>query len=363
MKPVIINNGDELFVGADEFNVAGLVGHLNIGSVYNSEAAVEINCPNRSGNGIIAGGLVAKVQSSVVHSSMAMPQIYTYSSNNGPVGGLIGSSTASSPSAEISNSFVNAIFNFDGTPKAGGLIGSNDHTNIRNCYVNWHDCTPASYQNFKGVVNQAGTGSDIDYCYVKQGVAVENFGSTCGSNCNNYTSTVNADQLGYMYFDNIIEGDTTLTARLNINAMEMNSIANDSIYSHWARPGLAEINGDLPVLLLNEFDVFVTQGEESKRLCHQGNFRCLSTYAGGAALQYGGPVRDDNEVDSALTREQEGSIKDCLFIYGDVNSVGTGLTITQGKVSYHEDASILSPGQLTEFANNYVGISVDILAK
>lgn len=359
VKPVIINNGDVSFVGADEFNVAGLVGHLNIGSVYNSEAAVEINCPNRSGNGIVAGGLVAKVQSSVVHSSMAMPQINTYSSNNGPVGGLIGSSTASSPSAEISNSFVNAIFNFDGTPKAGGLIGSNDHTDVRNCYVNWHDCTPSSYENFKGVVNQAGTGSDIDYCYVKQGVAVENFGSSCGSNCNNYTSTVNADQLGYMYFDNIIEGDTTLTARLNINAMEMNSTANDSIYSHWARPGLAEINGDLPVLLLNEFDVFVTQGNESKRLCHQGNFRCLSTYAGGAALQYGGPVRDDNEVDSALTREQEGSIKDCLFIYGDVNSVGNNLDITQGKVSYHEDASILSPGQLTEFANNYVGISFD----
>ena len=363
INPVIAN--------ANLFNVGGLVGRLDIGKVSNSEAAVALVCPDESQLGYIAGGLIGSVQSSMVHSSMAMPSITvndtivdmpndTDPAVHSLVGGLIGSSTSTS-SAEIRNSFVNALYDLKGTPEVGGLLGNNDHTIVRNCYVNWHGGTPAS-SVFKGVVKQAGTGSDIDYCYVKQGVTVENFGSSCGSNCFNYTPTVNADQLGYMYYDNLIEGDTTLMARLNINAKEMNRVANDSIYSYWARPGLAEINGDLPVLLLNEFDVFVTEGNTSKRICHQGNFRSLSTYAGGVALQYGGPVRDDDELKSALVREQDGSNKDCLFIYGDVRSVGADFEvaqITQDKVSIHEDVSIIDPGKLTEFANTYVGISFD----
>ena len=362
INPVIAN--------ANLFNVGGLVGRLDIGKVSNSEAAVALVCPDESQLGYFAGGLIGSVQSSMVHSSMAMPSITVNDivvdmpNESQPVhtmvGGLIGSSTATS-SAEIRNSFVNALYDLKGTPEVGGLLGNNDHTIVRNCYVNWHGGTPAS-SVFKGVVKQAGTGSDIDYCYVKQGVTVENFGSSCGSNCFNYTPTTNADQLGYMYYDNLIEGDTTLMARLNINAKEMNRVANDSIYSYWARPGLAEINGDLPVLLLNEFDVFVTEGNTSKRICHQGNFRSLGTYAGGVALQYGGPVRDDNELKSALVREQDGSNKDCLFIYGDVRSVGADFEvaqITQDKVSIHEDVSIIDPGKLTEFANTYVGISFD----
>ena len=360
VNPVIAN--------ANLFNSGGLVGRLNIGEVSNSEAAVALVCPDKSQSGYFAGGLIGSVQSSKVHSSMAMPSI-TVNAATGTesvkslVGGLIGSSTATSPPAEISNSFVNALYDLDGAPEVGGLLGSNDHTVVRNCYVNWHDDAP-SLNIFRGIVKQAGVDSDIDSCYVKQGVAFANFGDDCGDKCFNYTSTINADRLGYMYYDNIIEDDTTLVARLNINAMGMNKLANDSTYAHWARPGLAEINGDLPVLLLDEFDVFVTVGGQSKRLYHQGSFRSVGTYAGGPALQYGGPVRDDNELDSALARTKEKNehnqdISDCLFVYGDVNTVGSNVDITQAKVSYHEDVSVINPGKLSSFANNYVGISFD----
>ena len=228
--------------------------------------------------------------------------------------------------------------------RANGMEMKNCYSHMRNELTN----TPV----FKGMINQFnGSSNVIDYCYVEQGYTFEN----CGVHSNNYTSTTSPDKLGYMYYDNIIEGDTTLVARLNINAMAMNKLGNDSTYAHWSRPGLAEINLDLPVLLLCEFD-----GEA----IYQGKFRSVGTYEGGRALQYGGPVRDDNELDSALARtlekdEDDQDIPDYLFVYGDVINVGSNLAITQSKVSYHEDVSIIDPGCLSQFANNYVGITFD----
>jgi hypothetical protein len=353
VNPVIANAStfNPAITAANTFNVGGLVGYQEQGAVTNSEAAVKIGCPDRNGSGIIAGGLVAKVVSGVVHSSMAMPEISIGASAAGPMGGLVGNAANNS---SIENSFVNATFNINQSNqsvKAAGLLGRIDGTEMKNCYAHMRNeltNTPV----FKGMINQfVGTNNDIDYCYVEQGYTFEN----CGEHSNNYTSTTSPDKLGYMYYDNIIEGDTTLVARLNINAMAMNKLGNDSTYAHWSRPGLAEINLDLPVLLLCEFD-----GEA----IYQGKFRSVGTYEGGRALQYGGPVRDDNELDSALARtlekdEDDQDIPDYLFVYGDVINVGSNLAITQSKVSYHEDVSIIDPGCLSQFANNYVGITFD----
>ena len=308
-----------------------------------------VGCPNKSGDDIIAGGLVAKMVSGEIHSSMAIPEMLIGASSSGPVGGLVGSSS----SGDIRNSFVNGKFTINSSNvKAAGLLGKANGARMLNCYVFVYNELTSS-PVYEGIVNEVSGSNDIDYCYVEEGYALT------GSNSKNFTATASSDKLGYMYSDNIIENDTTLMGRLNLNAMRMNKTAHDSIYSHWSRPGLAEINGDLPVLLLNEFDVFATVGGVTKRLCHQGNFRSVGTYAGGHALQYGGPVRDNNELQSALTREKAGTDPDCLFVYGDVNSVGSGFTVTQGKVSYQEDVAILDPGQLTDYANNYVGISFD----
>ena len=333
---------------ASTFNVGGLVGCLGLGSVTNSEAAVEIGCPDRNGSGIIAGGLVAKMESGVVHSSMAMPVMHIGASSAGPIGGLVGNASNNS---SIKNSFVNGTFNINldnQSVKAAGLLGRIDGTEMKNCYAHMRNELTSSTV-FKGIVNQLTGTNNIDYCYVEDGYAINS--TECGVNSHNYTFTTSPDRLGYMYYDNVIEGDTTLVARLNLNAWSMNP-TTDTTYAHWARPGLAEINGDLPVLLLCEFD-----GDS----IYQGSFRSVGTYEGGRALQYGGTVRDGdaNELDAALTREQVGVDKDCLFVYGDVRAVGSSLAITQGKVSYHEDVSILNPGTLSEFANNYVGITFD----
>ena len=353
VNPVIANAStfNPAITDANTFNVGGLVGYQELGDVTNSEAAVKIGCPDKNGSGIIAGGLVAKVESGVVHSSMAMPEISIGESAAGPMGGLVGNAANSS----IKNSFVNATFDINSSNQyvqAAGLLGRIDGTEMKNCYAHMRNeltNTPV----FKGMINQFnGSSNVIDYCYVEQGYTFE---ENCGVHSNNYTSTTSPDKLGYMYYDNIIEGDTTLVARLNINAMAMNKLGNDSTYAHWSRSGLAEINLDLPVLLLCEFD-----GEA----IYQGKFRSVGTYEGGRALQYGGPVRDDNELDSALTRalekdEDDQDIPDYLFVYGDVINVGSNLAITQSKVSYHEDVSIIDPGCLSQFANNYVGITFD----
>ena len=334
---------------ANTFNVGGLVGYQEMGAVFNSEAAVKIGCPDRNGSGIIGGGLVAKVESGVVHSSMAMPEMLIGAASAGPMGGLVGNAANNS---SIENSFVNAMFNINQSNqsvKAAGLLGRANGMEMKNCYSHMrNELTGSSV--FKGIINQFVGTNDIDYCYVEQGYSFDN----CGVHSDNYTYTTSPDNLGYMYYDNIIENDTTLVARLNINAWSMNP-STDSTYAHWARPGLAEINGDLPVLLLCEFDA---------DSIYQGNFRSVGTYEGGRALQYGGPVRDDNELDSALARtlekdEHDQDIPDYLFVYGDVKNVSSSLAITQSKVSYHEDVSILNPGKLSDFANNYVGITFD----
>ena len=180
------------------------------------------------------------------------------------------------------------------------------------------------------------------------------------SNCGKYTPVITSNNLGYMYYDNVIVGDTTLVSHLNRQAQALNGSGNT--YSYWARPGLAEINGDLPVLLLDDND---------GATIYKGQFRSVATYDRGAldsdshpVLQYGGPVRDgdgyDGQLEKALVRMTAGT---SLFIYGDIdeNEVidATDIVTTNTKVSIHEDAAIMRPGTLKNYGNTYVGVSFD----
>ena len=365
---------------AETFNLGGLVGCMEddfnkTSIVSNSEAALKIDCPVMSESPIAAGGLVAKLVSGEVHSSMAMPfmnhsdSLTKYSAVGSVMGGLVGYSV----NGRINNSFVNGRFSIidakanKGKVFVGGLLGENESAIVRNCYVNIpndNDLTNAYI--FRGIVSdnpsQSSTNDLVDSCYVKQGYSIH--ADTCGSYSGRFAPTYSADMFGYMYADNrVVTGadgnstDTTLFLMMNRWVDTINKHNGNHKYARWARPGLQEINGDLPVLLLSEFD-----GKKA----HQGGFRSVGTYAGGNVLQYGGPARDSvrsnlHEVDDALAREQVGTNKDNLFIYGDVEKVGAG-SITQGKVSIYEHASIKSAGVLANeesFNNTYVGITFD----
>lgn len=339
---------------ANAYNIGGLVGCLE-GEVSNSEAALSITAPNIASADMTIGGLVGKLESGEIHSSMAMPWITTLSNFNGTVGGLVGNANGNATaSGAIYNSFVNGEFSLVGAPKAGGLLGANNGATVQNCYVNWG--TQGSLgSTFKSIVNEVNSGT-VDYCYDKHDIEIA--AGTVGSHSTDYTPAASADLLGYMYKDNVIQTGTdtymALFKRMNEWA-DANNTGGSHKYARWARPGMGEVNGDLPVLLLGEFD---------SENAYQGGFRSVSTYAGTTALQYCGPVRDGNELDAALTRplkqRTDGStIPEYLFVYGDINSVGTGLNINRSKVSIHEDVAILDAGSLAEFKDTYVGVTFD----
>ena len=347
---------------SDELNLGGLIGYLANGSLTNSEAAVSMNCLDKSdselsggstvADNMSAGGLVGKMLSGTVHSSMAMPQIAILAQEGEhpsvPVGGLVGSAEAGT----IYNSFVNGKFTYFGSPVAGGLLGYNSGATMKNCYVNWDENFNA--ENFMSIVGQT-SGGTIDYCYVKQDEDASLIGG--GTNCTTYTATDIADLYGYMYKDNVVTiEDATMPLFKKLNEW----VGSSTTYAKWARPGLNDINGDYPVLLL--CDLSVTDVDAEKE------FRSLSTYNKGAALQYGGKVRDNTQLSTMLGREEY------VFVYGDVSeSVDptTPLDVKATKVSIYEHASILHPYLLTQkktsskddtyedYEDTYVGITFD----
>ena len=354
---------------ANVYNIGGLVGCIDGSTlISNSEAAVDIYCTDKSKYEVVAGGLVGEMKAGEIHSSMAMPTMKAGVLTQGPVGGLVGCAA----NGEINNSFANAEFNFkhSNDTVAGGLMGVNNGATMRNCYVALQPgCDSLTRTNFGSIVNHFDAG-DIDNCYVMTNDTAFNFSVTIGNtlsfgeHCGQYAPVITADELGYMYADNRVfyisqtaNGadttvyDTTLFMVLNRWSYANNKANHDSTYAHWARPGLSEINADLPVLLLSEYD---------NNYAPQGDFRSVGTYAGGPALQYGGPVRDRVEVDSALVRQRAiANNKDYLFIYGDVNGISGNLEITQKKVSIYEHAAILSAGSLASYDSTYVGITFD----
>jgi len=339
----------------DDYNIGGLVGLLEGETAFVSESEAALKVYLDREENVVVGGLVGQMLDGEIHSSMAMPEIVMGTPVTGLAGGLVGKVEG----GQVNNSFVNGKFSILNTDnqKLGGLLGGNANATVENCYVNMRDDDELPQNNgyFDGIVKQVGIGSNIDYVYVKPGVTFT--ASQVGAGCEHYTEVMDADKLGYMYVDNRIEDDTAMFYNMNRWVDSKNGSGHK--YAKWARPGLSEINGDLPVLLLSEFD-----GTKA----HQGGFRSLSTYEGGPVLQYGGPVRDtisytSPQLDGALTRATAGN---SLFIYGDV-VVEPTVAVSAHKVSVYEHASILAPGSLVtaaggskvEYDETYVGITFD----
>ena len=350
-------------------NIGGLVGCMEGSStVSNSEAAVMILAlnPNDHVTGNVIGGLVAKMNGGEIHSSMAMPNLYIGDFYKGTLGGLVGNATG----GNIYNSFANGTFDISSSNSdvvAGGLLGINDGAMVMNCYVNWHDgSTSLTSTNFGSLAASNTTANTIVRCYAKDNATVS-FAVSGGvdATCKLYSPVYSADMLGYMYHDNKIEGDTAMFIRLNDWVDRTNGSGHK--YARWARPGLAyyemvgensvlktPINGDLPVLLISNYDAMGTIGA--------GDFRTMGTYAGSEVLQYGGPIRDERQIDSALVRTKAAEADDYLFVYGDITEkikVESGKTITQNKISVNEDVAIMDAGALSDYDNTYVGVTFD----
>ena len=335
-------------------NLGGLVGMMegDDAVVSNSEAAVEIHCPDKDGSIEAAGGLVGVMKNGEVHSSMAMPLFYAdeYSA----IGGLIGK-TDDVALKTIRNSFTNARFVIEPNSIAvlGGIVGVNKNANIDNCYSHLQEgCTGLTANNFALLVgrNDGGQirnsyGQESDY-FLVQGMQS---GDNGARDCYKYSPVMDADNLGYMYYDNVLNMDDVSLAmfkQLNHWVGQNNTVANAYKYSYWTRPAIPEVNGDYPVLTLCNG----TTGTEGN-----GDFRSMATYHNGAALQYGGEVRDgdDDQLGSMLARTES------IFVYGDVEEDLATAVVNANKISIYEHAAILHPGRLSTFPDTYVGISFD----
>ena len=346
-------------------NIGGMVGYLDGASsvVSNSEAAVDIYALSTEKYKVVAGGLVANVDGGLVHSSMAMPNMTIGEKSAGTVGGLVGNSKT----GRIENSFVNAKYNIESSSNkkivTGGLLGVNESAKMSNCYMALQpNCTNLTTSNFGSIAVTNPIEGNIRKCYVLEDLTYRyllDTTSVCDTTCRDYTAIIDADKLGYMYADNKVVGissktDTTLFQVLNTWVDSING--NVHTYARWARPGIQGVNGDLPVPMLYDFDITMNHTTSN----HQGDFRSVSTYVGGPALQYGGPVRDgsNGELDPAINRLT--SI-DRIFVYGDVLEEVTLTPVAGAKVSILEDASIMKPTGLANenFANTYVGVTFD----
>ena len=345
-------------------NIGGLVGYLqaNAGTakVKNSEAAVQIKVPSHSDTeGVYVGGLVGLTNGATIHSSMAMPDI-DCADDYGYVGGLLGGNTTAS--ANLLNSFANAKFTLSDGAKTGGLVGNASNLTLKNCYVHLYDKgnldAAGTAKSFGQLVAEGG-GTTIADCY-SYGDDVVNFEnqtyalalSTTGmamSKFGHYSPVYNSDTYGYLCMDNIVSlSDIAKPMYQWLNeCVESTSggLGGSKEYARWSRPTLSGINGDLPVLLLDNYD-----GSDQIGL---GDFRSVATIAGSHALQYGGTVRDGNELSTMLGRTEE------VFVYGDVEENLASATVNATKVAIYEDAAILNPGALSTYENNYVGVTFD----
>lgn len=359
-RPLTLGEDEQSSV---EVNIGGLVGRLEGSAVVsNSEAAVRIDCPNQTNAyKVVAGGLVAQMgEGTTIHSSMAMPVLAVQPKTQGWAGGLVGQADG----GQVHNSFVNSKIGASGNEnkvKMGGLIGHNIGASMSNCYVNLYDFDGISSSsseepsaNFGGIVAKNDVAANIDSCYVMQNTTNLMFNDALDgavqTSCSRFSPVVGADNLGYMYADNVVttsKGDTTMCALLNKWAKWHNR--TELQYAYWSRPGLSEINGDLPTLMLCD-------GTD-----HQGEFRSLATHEKGKALQYGGTVRDgeNKQLSTMLGRGEY------VFVYGDIDGGADAdaelatATIQADKVSIYEHASIKHPGALTGFGETYVGVTFD----
>ncbi len=363
-------------------NIGTLVGMLGTeedanpnNMVSNSEGGADIVCAVRD-DAFNVGSVIGYMVEGELHSSMGMSDIKAEKTyiDGGYIGGLVGRAepNVEGKVANINNSFSNPkmMFGANSDVKAGGLVGYNVAT-IKNCFTrlqNKFDTLNTGVTNAKFKLLAFETKMPIILGHGFQAPVREQAGFDQGfanplSNCYHYTDPMSADRYRYIYNDNklqkkegnswndILENDTCLLF-VNLNKWVKENNGNGHKYSLWARPTITGINDDFPVLHLCDW----SDGKQGI-----GDFRSMATWNGGPKLQYAGPVRDDDELNSMLGRM---TTSDYMYIYGDVEEeVDTTIKIEgvyrPKQLSIYEHAAILHPDSLAKHPETYVGVTFD----
>ena len=417
IQRTFVINHDFVGTNKNKTNLGGLVGRFNALFIKRCEAAGKLSHykTGSTKNRITTqgtGGLVGECISGTIINSFTVSEI---SNVINPTGGILGNGLEL---ANIINCYTKNTIHDENSNTIGAILGNiinEGRGNIQNCYV--------VSSNINVLAGDVSAYTSMSCCYAPYDGTKPMYATTSDEqndmeigtddNAKNayYSPTIGADQLGYMYADNILvdnNGDAT-SINIDISLLtvttvtvtgplfeSLNSVAN--IYNSmsyppeaeafkidldlWARPALAyyvdngskavsierPINGDLPVLMMDNYG-----GADNK--VGQGGFRAVSTVSvqnegnngnfNGYVLQYSGPKRDETgntpsytscpEIDGMLARS---TASDSHFIYGDV-SEAPSLNITANRISIYEHAAITQTGTLGGFDKTHVSITFD----
>ena len=341
--------------------------------VSNSEGGADIVCAQRV-NGFNVGSVIGNMVEGELHSSMGMSDITAVKAylTGGNIGGLVGIAepNVDGKAVKINNSFSNSKMTFGetSTVSAGGLVGYNVST-MQNCYSRLQEGSNV-YDKFKLLAFETKMPITLGHSFQTPVYEQAGFDQGWGSaesmliDCYHYTDPMSADRYRYIYNDNklqvkddgswedIAEDETCLLFN-NLNQWVGENNGEGHKYSLWVRPTITGINDDFPILHLYDWNDQNKQG--------LGDFRSMATWHGGPKLQYAGPVRDNNELNSMVDRM---TTKDYMYVYGDVTdeltaSVDSANVYRPAKLSVYEHAAILHPGTLAGHPETYVGVTFD----
>ena len=432
IKNTFVINHNFVITCPNETYSGGIVGLCGTDLIDRCEAHGELNSyewgDNGSGNGLRYVGGLAGYITDVDNQASEASITNSFSVNSFMTGAVLGNDDfmfgglCGMGFGKIENCYVKSAYPCTSGVKAdnkyGALLYGNTNTanpvTLTNCYVIDSD---TKYM----VLN--GTAVGMTYCYAPDtdqyieynGGTPLGTSTTTNSKFNyHYSPTIGADQLGYMYADNLVSGGEfggkPLFEALSIEAERLNGDATATentpgyrTYDRWARPALAyyemfmdisyndsigivrPINGDLPVLMMNNY------GDGTNGSVGRGGFTALSTITepevdgieggpephpayligDGYVLQYSGPKRDysaydnnpannDSEINGMIARSLPGPLStlDCHFIYGDV-SKAPSLGISANRISIYEHAAITEAGTLGSFGMTHVSITFD----
>ena len=318
---------------------------MNGGVVTACESMPVITASNAN-NYTYLGGVAGRIANGgTVHSVMGMPTLTGYT-----MGGLVGKIETG---GNLVNSFSNikSITSIDNTRYVGGLVGRN-LGRVENCYSHLQCAEPASFFGWFAGNNMDGT---VRYCYSPAGETNYVYYGTSPSGHGNYSAPqTDIKHLDYLYRDNLvtlasgqtntyIPNETTclddhhtvvwkgMLSALNQWVRAENS-AKTVTYTSWYRPLTPNINNDLPVLGLPDYNAV-------------------------AALDSDPNVLDYGNLDALLAAYNAGNADASVLLYQSATNV-TNVPDDDVKVFINEDAALLQASGAGAFKAN-VGITFD----
>lgn len=370
-----------VYFDGNSINKGTFIGTMNGGSLSNVEAAGALIGKTNTINmgGLVGLAIGTGTNKPIIHSGFSVNTI-TAEKATTVVGGLVGSlgdvvtdenNVTTKYYADLYNSYANVTYTGTPTNIMGGLVGINhEDCTVENCYV-------VSPINPSAVFAYTNDGT-VDYCYAVNGTnATALFANGTHTSTpvgyGTYDDVIGRKELGYMYYDNVVEaqtGDTTyirskiihndyqiiewpgLLSTLNQWVKEKNTTQDDPLYGKdfapWFRPTSGDINDDLPLLGFhkdNSLSTFVYD-----------LFNEPYNY-----LHYGAFDDTNNGLDNLLTLNAGKSAY--MFLYGyATNVVGeTG----SNKLFINEDAVLIQKATDNGYSeiNATVGITFDNTGK